>query len=172
MSQGIKNQFIFLNSLDMRTQFKPLFILLLSFFTVSIACISPPSLAGDTVSPKLLGLWVVQDSACNGCDPAKGAETGAVLRISDQGIQDPFSSDCNGVVESKETSTESYAKFQERLGVPERWLVPQAKAEHNTVTHFDLYCGGKSFLKIISLPNGDLLRPAEASTVLRFRRPG
>jgi hypothetical protein len=129
------------------------------------------ALAAEKVSSRLLGLWVVQDSACSGCDPAKGAETGAVLRISEQGIQDPFNKDCNGLVRSKEGASESYAVFQERLGVPERWLTSQSKPEENTVISFELMCGEKSFLKVIALPNGDLLRPAEASTVLRFRRP-
>ena len=135
-----------------------------------IALTSSPTLALENVSSTLLGLWIVQDSACSGCDPTKGAETGAVLRIYEQGIQDPFSSDCHGIVQSKEISTESYRAFQERLGVPDRWLIAQAKPEKNSVTTYDLYCGDKTVLKVIALPNGDLLRPTEASTVLRFRR--
>jgi len=137
---------------------------------MGIALISSQTLGAENVSSKFLGLWIVQDSACSGCDPAKGAETGAVLRIDEQGIQDPFSSDCHGILQSKEISTESYITFQERLGVPDRWLIAQAKPEQNSVTNYHLYCGDKIVLKVIALPNGDLLLPTEASTVLRLRR--
>lgn len=142
----------------------------MAFIAISMALFATNVIAGESVSTRLLGLWVVQDSACNGCDPAKGAETGAVLRISEHSIQDPFNSDCNGVVQSKELVTESYAVFQDRLGVPARWLVPQTLPEHNIATTYDLYCGDKSFMKVVALPNGDLLRLAEASTLLRLRR--
>jgi len=138
---------------------------------IGIALTSTNPFAGENISPKVMGLWVVQDSACNGCDPAKGAETGAMLRINEQGVQDPFSSDCHKAVQSKEVSTEPYASLQERLGVPARWLVAQSKPELNVVSHFDILCGDKTVLKIIALPNGELLRPSEASTVLHFRRP-
>jgi len=136
-----------------------------------LALCSVPALAAEKVSSRLLGLWVVQDSACKGCDPAKGAETGAVLRISEQGIQDPFSNDCHGAVQSREIGSEPFTEFQARMGVPARWLVAQSTPEQNKVTTFEMVCGDKTVLKVFALPNGDLLRPAEASTVLRFRHP-
>jgi hypothetical protein len=138
---------------------------------------------GASVSParaqslpdRLSGVWTVEDSACSGCDPTRGPEAGARLRLGAQGYQNPFASDCLGAVRTLALAGESVAALQLRLGLPQRWLVreghPQPAPEDVAQT-FQLSCVGTEALILVLLPDGHLLMPVEASTVLRFTRTG
>jgi hypothetical protein len=134
------------------------------------------ALAADELLPAALaGLWVVQDSACAGCDPAQGPETGAQLRIAAAGYQNPFAADCSAGLQVHALPTEPLAQIQERLGLPARWLAgagtpaAAAPASAGMARPFRLSCPGRPALVVLLLPEGDLLMPVEASTVLRFR---
>jgi hypothetical protein len=130
---------------------------------------SQPTCAGS-LPAGLLGLWRVEDSACQGCDPDRGAETGAELRIASRGFQNPFGADCPDAVDITALAPEPVAELQARLGLPARWLTGSAAAL--PAQPYRVSCPGRAATLLILLPGDTLLLPIEASTVLRLlRRP-
>ena len=133
---------------------------------ILVLCGSADATAQPAPPANLQGLWRVADSACAGCDPAQGPETGAQLRISAQGYQNPFAEDCAQAVVAEALAPESEAALQQRLGLPARWLA--ADPAQAAVQSFRIWCGAQASFQVIRLSGGDLLVPTEASTVLRL----
>ncbi len=130
-----------------------------------------PAMAEEVLPAPLIGLWRVEDSACRGCDPARGAEAGAELRLTPLYYQNPFQDDCLQAPVAQLQPAERVAELQARLGLPARWLGP-ADGPDKPVRSWRLSCGkGQSFL-VILLPDGSLLLPVEASTTLRLLHRG
>ena len=127
--------------------------------------------AEEAMPAPLIGLWHVEDSACRGCDPQRGPDAGAQLRLTPQFYQNPFQSDCLQPPVAQQQPAESVAELQARLGLPARWLTHIS--DPKTLTRsWRLMCGrGDSFV-VILLPDGQLLVPVEASTTLRLSRRG
>lgn len=136
-----------------------------------LSALAAPVLAAPAAQPlpaALAGLWRVVDSACGGCDPSQGAETGAEVRLAAQGSQNPFGTDCAGLLEVTAEAPEALPALQERLGLPPRWL---SGAEAAPARPYRLVCAGVPREVVILLANGALLIPGEASSVLRLQRP-
>jgi len=115
----------------------------------------------------LIGLWRVADSACKGCDPSQGAETGAEVRLAVRGTQNPFGTDCGGTLEVEAQAPEPWPAVQARLGLPARWLAPAGPAPAQA---WRLVCGGVAQETVILVDPDTLLLPGEAGNVLRLRR--
>ena len=116
----------------------------------------------------LVGLWRVQDGACAGCDPSQGAETGADLRIGEDSYQNPFGSDCGAGASVVPLAPEALSLARDRLGLPPRWSA--GAPDSAQVKGYRLICGGTARETVLLLPDGTLLLPQEASTVLRLTR--
>ncbi|MDE3010130.1 MAG: hypothetical protein KGI67_04520 [Pseudomonadota bacterium] len=134
---------------------------------LAIVSASPALAARQPLPPELDGLWRVADSACAGCDPSQGAETGAELRLAARGTRNPFGTDCDGALEVEAQADEPLAVVQERLGLPPRWLAGAGTAPARA---WRLWCEGRPTETVILLANGALLLPGEASSVLHFQR--
>ena len=131
---------------------------------------SPSSGAAEVLPAPLIGLWKVEDSACRSCDPQRGPETGAELRLTPQFYQNPFQSDCLQAPVAQQQIPETVAEVQARLGLPARWMAGSGEAA--VTRSWRLACGRGPSFTLILLPDGTLLMPVEASTTLRLRRRG
>ncbi len=96
----------------------------------------------------LAGLWRVADSACNGCDPSQGPETGAEVRFAAHGAQNPFGTDCSATLEVERLPPEPLPSLQARLGLPERWLTGVDPASARS---WRLVCAGTAHETLILL---------------------
>ena len=124
-----------------------------------------PAPAAEPLPASLSGVWRVVDSACKGCDPSQGAESGAELRLAGQGSQNPFGFDCSATLEVERLAPEGLPELQARLGLPARWLAGAGAAPA-----WRLVCSGTAHETVILLDNGALLLPGEADTVLHLTR--
>ena len=126
---------------------------------------TPVLAVADAVPAALVGVWTVQDSACAGCDPARGPEGGAELRITPRSVQNPFGADCDRATSVEALAAEPLPSLQERLGLPARWMTSGGgRARGYRVT-----CPGEPSFVLFVLPDGQALMPVEAGVTLRLK---
>jgi hypothetical protein len=133
----------------------------LGFLSVAISC----------SAQSLEGIWQVEDSACQGCDPARGPEVGAVMRIGSDRLQNPFATDCDrGLVLRSDTRFDSKSLLA-KYDLPVRWLPKDHATRSLVAERYTVLCAERPIGVLISIDDGQsVLVPIEPSTLIRFLR--